>query len=511
MTEVPTKEQFEGGTVTNVCGISAEVSHEMAADISELSTLDMSDLLQRAGAIGACYAGVQYDLNSTWRRLRSGEFVGAHLCDHNCTLQVDGVATGGNYLCPASLSLNHGVSKKRLASADVIRTSIKNIEDGAREACTDFLRNELEAYCTRFRIPPVAAAAIRHVFSQPELEINLFGGNPEMHPEIAAIIRDLRAAGHRVCFTTTGRRLMRDAKFVEDLLKAPPAMIALSADDFDGADDIHRLSALPRDELLSDWKKVPWQRGQRQKAHEAIYVARLADEHREFPTLLFNVVLHPGNLAHADSIVAALREHFPGVLVNPFPLQSAFLHEEPTLQAEHAHALREFIDRMLREQVAAAHDPKLKMPWVARVHYWLMLQAVFDWAGNDLDAAMRMIAGYGIWRCYQDSAAGRYLQVGMGRPHQKRASEDQYPGGHLGCFWNNETVTNDADQAWDMDASSITRYMKAGKRALGAQAARSCPGCAFPRLNFDMISTETGMSPELLPFYFKRRKHALHF
>jgi hypothetical protein len=199
------------------------------------------------------------------------------------------------------------------------------------------------------------------------------------------------------------------------------------------------------------------------------------------------------------------------VLVNPYPAQSAFIHEAPSLQAEHVPMLRDLIDEMLAIQVAALRAGKKPSPLVPRLHYWLMLRAAFDVAGDDMQRAAHLIAGEGIWRCYQASAAGRYLQVGMGGHQSLHPSPTDYPGGHLGCFWNNETVTESEQKAWQMQPTEVTRYIETQKQALGRTAPNACPGCAFPRLTYDLLATETGMAAKLLPAYFKRRKETLGF
>jgi hypothetical protein len=90
-------------------------------------------------------------------------------------------------------------------------------------------------------------------------------------------------------------------------------------------------------------------------------------------------------------------------------------------------------------------------------------------------------------------------------------SQDQHPGGHLGCFWNNETVTKTGTQIWDLAPASVATYVDTEKQALGASAAKACPGCAFPRLTYDMLATETGMRTDLVPFYRRRREDAFGF
>lgn len=474
---------------------------------------EIQAMLERVGAFGGGFAAVQYDLNSTWRRLPSGTEVNAHLCDHNCTIVVRGEPTGGNYICPASLSLNHGVSRKWLAPAEVILRSIDALERGAETARGAFFAEKFAAYCAHFQIPADVSEAIRRSLDRPGLEVNLFGGNPEMHPEVDKIIGELRDRGHRVHFTTTGRRLMRDAAFVERLLEVQPHLIALSADDFDSPEQIRRLAGLSVEELKREWKSIRWEHGQRQKAYEAIYVANLSRRVPAFPRILFNMVIHPGNVRSVEAIVDVLSDEYPRVLVNPFPAQSAFLNDggEQALGADEAYVLRDLIDWMIKMQADVIRDPRSAIPVVNRLHYWLMLRSVFDLFGEDGEGAARMIVGDGIWRCYQDPAAGRYLQVGMGAKSQEKQGEDQHPGGYLGCFWNNETVTFGERQTWTMADSTVDNYLQVGKQALGNASARPCPGCAFPRLTYDMLATESGMNAALVPFYLSRRADVLGF
>jgi len=305
---------------------------------------------------------------------------------------------------------------------------------------------------------------------------------------------------------------MRDSAFLREILANPPSLIALSADDFDSPEDVQALADMSFDELRAAWKRIPRLHGQRRKAHEAIYTAKLAAATEGFPPILFNMVLHPGNIARASDMIAVLTREFPGVLINPFPAQSAFAYEDPALQAEHAAALRDFVDQMITAQTRQIQDGGSTEPFVPHLHYWLMLRAVFDWAGGDDAAAMRMITGDGIWQCYRESPAGFYVQVGLGADGQMRAADDQHPGGCLGCFWNKQTVTT-SGQLWsgEVDAPAVRQHIQIGKQALANQSPKPCPGCAFPRLVGHIISTETGMDPRLLPFYMAHRHQTLGF
>ncbi|HSX16890.1 MAG TPA: radical SAM protein [Patescibacteria group bacterium] len=474
--------------------------------INPEDTAAWQDTLVRAGAIGNSAFGVQFDLNAAWRHTE-GKVLSASFCDHNCTTEV------GNYTCLASSTLNVGVRPSSLTPAETILDSFGTLSEGIDAARADFFDGPFQAYSDTFNIPAAVATAMRASLDRPGFEVNLFGGNPELHPEVTTIIRELRGAGHDVHLTTTGGRFMRDANFLEQIVEHPPTLLALSADDFEGAEDIQHLAGLSLDELRAAWKAVPRLHGQRRKAHEAIYAAKLARNTEGFPKILFNMVLHPGNIANASSIVGALTTEFPDVIINPFPAQSAFSYdEEPALRVEHATALRDIIDRMIALQASAVQAGTSTAPYAPRLHYWLMLRAAFDIAGDDPAQAMNMITGDGIWQCYRDSPAGFYTQVGLGPEGEVRSSANQHPGGCLGCFWNKQTVT-DNRQVWGEAVTPpiIARYIKVGKPALAAESARPCPGCAFPRLVGHMISAETGMDPRLLPAYFDRRKQTLGF
>ena len=127
---------------------------------------------------------------------------------------------------------------------------------------------------------------MRLSMDRPGFEVNLFGGNPELHPEVADIIGELTASGHNVHFTTTGGSFMRSSQFLEQILEHPPSKLALSADDFDDESDIRALASMSLDELKAAWRKTPRLHGQRRKAHEAIYTAKLANTIDGFPPIL---------------------------------------------------------------------------------------------------------------------------------------------------------------------------------------------------------------------------------
>ncbi len=468
--------------------------------VETLGNHPWQEILQRAGATGNALFGIQFDLNAAWRK-SEGEVVAASFCDHNCTTEH------GGYNCLAAASLNVGIQPKSVAPASDVIQAVTGIAEGTRTAQASFFGSGFGDYRAAFDVPDDVAAAMQTLLDTSNVEVNLFGGNPELHPEVTQIIAALRGQGHTVHLTTTGGRFMRDKKFVDEIIANPPSLLALSADDFESADDIRWLASLPLEDLKAAWKQVPRGHGQRRKAIEAIYAARLAQEIDGFPPILFNMVLHDGNLPHANEMIATLAEAFPGAKINPFPAQNAFYYGEgPAIALQNGKILCDFIDGVINAHVQALQSGG-EIPYTPRLHYWLMLRAAFDYAGDNTAQALQLISGNGIWQCYRSEPAGFYLQAGLGPEGDQQQEPMQLPGGHLGCFWNRQTVTS-GEQIWGRRDLPVTtnHYIHAGKAALAAQSERPCPGCAFPRLTGSIIATESGMDPRLHPYYLARRK-----
>lgn len=161
------------------------------------------------------------------------------------------------------------------------------------------------------------------------------------------MIAKLKKAGHSVNLTTTGGRFLRDPEFPTEILKSPPHILALSADDFDNPEQITSLSNLDLEDILSQRNRIPFQFGQKRKALEAAYVTRLSQMHPGFPPILLNLVIHPGNIDRCEEVMVALRSHFPRALINPYPAQTAFYHGEPDFSPDHFPRLEQFIDNRI--------------------------------------------------------------------------------------------------------------------------------------------------------------------
>lgn len=442
--------------------------------------------------------GVQVDINAATNQTSTGQFTDAALCDHNCRIETDGVPTG-HYECPAAFTLNKGVNIKTLASAALIIEGIQKAAEGVRQFNQVFAGSPaFEKYAQKFQIGEGQRAVLRKLLRRPNIEVNCFGGNPELHPEILRIIAE--NSGMQVNLTTTGGIFMRNPSFVQKFLESPPALIALSADDFESAEHIRDLNALSLNELKARRNKISPLFGQRRKAHEAVYVGKVAQQFEQFPQILFNLVVHEGNIDQIENIIAALRDTFPRVIVNPYPAQSAFEYGAAVFRPEDLPKLEQFIDTRIDEHVG--RHPGI----VPRLHYWLMLKAVFNTYRADATTLGFALSGYETWKCYRNPGAGRYLQVGAS-PETHDGSK--IAGGHRNCFWNSKTVY-EPGQVWDSPPESTVIYMSEMEN-VAQNSSQPCPGCLMPRLAFDMVATEQGMNPEIVPAYLVLRKEAAGF
>jgi len=446
--------------------------------------------------------GIQIDLNIAWRKesaitarratllpIREG-----HICDHNCTIRSAKNPNGGGYACPAAYTLpeNRGLDPKSLASLDDVLTGIHTVSAGLQSLRPQFFR--------RLKNLGYSQEIIDGIARGPSLpEINLFGGNPEMHPRIHEIIAQLIQEGYSVTLTTTGKRFLTSPEFVRRIKEHPPTKLALSADDLPSdVDEIRRLAGLPQSELRKEYKKIPPTAGQKQKAVEAISVLNLSYQDPKFPPIILNFVLHPENIERAMEMMQVLGELYSNAQLNPYPAQSAFSGGPPILASDQLGTLEQIIDGVIERhftQLEGCVDFRV----VPRLHYHLLLKAVLLAYPNDPQKVSEILSGYGLWRCYGDPLlTARYIQIGAGEvqslhPNLGMDGETQSPGGHPGCFWNPETVTNSKITVWDSTPQQVRRHITVGMQQLAEKPQHPCPGCGFPRLVFDEPSVIAGI------------------
>ncbi|MFC1826900.1 hypothetical protein ACFLZQ_03095 [Thermodesulfobacteriota bacterium] len=446
--------------------------------------------LSQLGMIRPVSGGIQVDITAGLIKKNKGMLHGT-LCDHNCT------SINGHYDCPAAFTLNQGIDAGSLAPADFLLQGIDRAIQAVKIANERFLNEVFGTYCKKFKVPTevsgILAAAIRN---QP-IEINITGGNPELHPDIIEILTRLnKRADIVINLTTTGRKFMLDADFRHLVIENPPEVLALSADAFSSAVQVGELANKSPGELLSIWQSIPKTHGQKQKAVEALYIAvRL--KNNPTPHTGFNLVVHPGNIKQIEDIITALADNFPGFHIFPYPAQTGYLNTSGTFND--SDVLESFVDRMI-----AAHFNDI-LPITPRLQYWLILKAVFRVYNGNVQAIADMIGGRGLWHCYRNSGAIRYLQIGKGAS----PTNNIIGGGHLGCYWNMATITNEDKQVWDMDVPQIADYIFIGANMLARESQSPCSGCGFPRLLFDVVSTETGLNELLIQDYLiLRKQHA---
>ncbi len=457
---------------------------------------EIREHLFRLGMLSRASLGIQVDINAATQKYPDGAFSDAPLCDHNCRTQTAGKPTG-NYDCPAAATLNLGLTTRSLAPAELILRGVENSVIAGRRTNNLLAKSSLAPYFEQFQIPPDLRTIIQDHLVKGDTEVNVFGGNPELHPDVIAVIRELKSAGYIVNLTTTGGRLLRSPGFASEVIEVSPDVIAVSADDFQSPDQISSLASLGSDQIKRLWQSTPFVHGQRRKAIEAAFVANLSHLTPRFPTLLFNLVIHPGNINSIDSIIKALTHHHPNAKINPFPAQSAFLHSQSVFGSEQLDHLESFIDTMVSEH----SHPESQI--VRRLHYWLMLKAVFLAFPDNQSEILRHLSGYDTWKCYLAPGANRYIQIGAS---PETHDGTKIAGGHLSCFWNPRTIPTIGRQTWNMGPAEIEKYLNGGITEIAGRKPHPCPGCLFPRLNFDVISTELGMQPSLIPTYLTLRK-----
>lgn len=411
-------------------------------------------------------------------------------CDHHCTSE-------GNYVCPVARDY---VELTSLAPARYLACGIKNAAQALRQSRDIFLQYSFDDYAVDSCIPQEHAGVFKQLLwaSGKKVDVNLFGGEAGWHPGVCEVVSELKKeqGGFTVILTTTGSPLIKNKKLGERILSSQLDLIALSADGL-SAERIHELCAMDLEGIRREWSTIP-SCSQEKKAYEAIHAAKVA---KGRVSVMFNVVVHPGNIGEIMKILDALDQHFPLAKKNPYFAQSSFYHGDAVFAKEHEALLEKFSDSMINEQLKQVGQSKKFVP---RLHYWLLQKAAFEtFSGQELRLAL---SGYGLWKCYAAGRANAYLQIGK----SGKASDSGVFGGHLGCFWNDETVTLDDKQVWSMSNEEIHEYLS-NQHVLAQAAAKPCPGCSMPRLIGNAVSMELGMNPALKTKYLQLRKKHVGF
>jgi hypothetical protein len=467
------------------------------------------DFLLRTGMINATvFAGIQPDDCVVWRKLPSG-YQNFSLCNHSCVTEANGKPTGGNYICDASFVFADG-AKARFAPQREIVNWTKTVAVAQALARDMFFAKYSNHYCEEFKIPRSWACAIQAEITSADkkVEVNRFGGSPEMLPDCAGIIADCKEAGMVVNLTSPGRRFMTDKQFVQDIALNPPNILALSFDDMESV-ELTRIAKMDLDAIKSEWKTVSPLFGQRQKAYEGIYASRLMRDMGVPIKILFNVVIHPGNVGHLDDILATITECVPGSFANPYPAQS-FGCESSCWTSESLPALRSHVLNFITGTLEGRQGV------TKRLHYYIVLEAAFRRWSDNPKRLCEFMSGIGAWDFTLRPGAYRYAQIGKNMEVLNVRSEElPLPGGHLGCFWNPilglpEYVHNSSLE--ETAETLLTGMVKRGQQLATSQL---CPlirkSNIMPRLMFDMVATELGLPYDLVPEYLATRQEYAGF
>ncbi len=364
------------------------LSKEKTADTTEIG-----DFFKKTGMVGG--PGIQINIPVGWDlnyKSDAGLRKEGTFCDHHC-------AAEGKYVCPAAFSR---VDPDTFAPTEAIVEGIKTCGTALRMSREIFLNEDFDAYTARFNIPEAHADVMKEMLrdSGKKVDVNLFGGEPAFHKEIGDIASDLKKDSdpYTAILTTTGSPLVKSEVVAEKILSSPFDLIALSMDGL-SAEKINEFCSMDLNSIKEAANAIRTT-GSEKKACEAIYTAKLAEG--RIP-VMFNIVVHPGNLDGIYELIGALDDNFPRFQKNPYFAQSSFNRDVPVFNKEHAKHLGAFIEYMIDEQKRQIATDKRFVP---RLHYWLMMEAAYvTFKGN---ALLKALSGYDVWKCY-DAGKGRLI------------------------------------------------------------------------------------------------------
>ncbi len=472
---------------------------------------------------GNVFGGLQASIPVAQKLLPGGQIIDQDWCGHTCAIEAKGKKTGGKYVCFSSAALNPGIKPKTMAPASFIGELIAAEVESGYKYRDYYVRNVLPGQAKQFGIPEDVTLMLGQELTDPKkkFEVNLFGGDPDEHPEIDKIITQAQNLGTTVVnLTSTMRRLITDQKFVEALSTHQPNIMAVSLDDIP-IEALRRMAEMSLEELKTEWKRALKEEplhGQRQKAIEGIHAGVLMREQGWTSKLLFNMTIHPGNVSIFVDMHRELAELFPGCLANPYHVQGGHANEETVFPTS---SLSDFeqLNNWLIEQTLAG-NPNISK----RLHYYLFMRAIFDTLREDPEAVAKWIFGYESWTCFRGEGASRYSQFGasplawpgteplvqIGKDTLRIQGNKQYPGGHRGCFWNKTTVTEPEQIGTNGD---LMGYLTKGifQLANSANENNKCQGCIMPRLIFDLLCLMSGMNQRLIPNFIALRRQYVGF
>lgn len=431
----------------------------------------------------------------------------AQLCNFHCDTHHNGELTGGKYKCPAAAfdPANTGTKLSTLTPADTLVSLISTYVKGVELAHSRFMTDYFDDYCRVAKIPFVAKDRIRLLIAgKGVVRVNLFGGNSEVHREILKIIHELLNLGVKVDWTTVGAKIFLEERFLEQLFFSPPTTICMSLDEADSPEQLRSYFEMSTDELKKAYQQTPVVWGQRRKLIAAIGAARKLRDTRFPTTILFNNVVHQGNIGWINELEEIIHYYIPSAMINFYFAQTAFENKEGIWTREQVIQCEEFVDYMIENTVA------LSRPWLTtRLHFWLAMKAIFVAYEGQYELIRDALCGHHVWDCFTGpSFAG---QIGGTYPDKLVTINAPVVELTGNCFWNADTVNNGSLLA---TPEEVRGYLLSGRVALAkkAESKKKCGGCTFPRLMDDEIGMVFGLRAAILNVYLALRdKYVFRF
>jgi hypothetical protein len=367
---------------------------------------------------------------------------------------------------------------------------------GIEVAMRDFLNNGyFDSYCDIAQIPPYARPVIRGLVEQKgKIKVNMFGGNSEVHDEMPEIMRELKDKGYSVDFTTVGAAFMEEG-YIEKIHKADPDFVALSIDDALDYEDLVRMFEMSLPQLKERFSDTPFKNGQARKVPAAIYAAKLSQQEKLKSKLLFNTVVKPQNIRWITGLAKLVETYLPGSLVNFYPAQTAIWNKSGEFSQEEVELFEQLIDWMIEQNLNG------NAVTTKRLHFWLMLKAIYDVWPGEYQRISNALSGWGIWTCYRwPSFCG---QLGGSFESIDQDNIPLHPPMVGNCFWRENTVNSGKPFETPKEAAF---YLLEGRKKIASKVLNKCPGCTFPRLMDDEICALPSLEPaELRQAYIARR------
>ena len=473
-----------------------------------MKNLALRERLKMLGVMGDASGGVQIDIAVGMR----ADGVERPMCDHNCTEEH------GGYDCPAAFTHkeNQGAKRTSMPPGSLMIDRVNFAAMGVGQTVEWFLQRHFDSHCVQFEIQDEdVKEALWIGLLKGKIIINIFGGEPLLYPDIIPLLGALNGRGYTVNLTTTGRKLL-EPKFASLFHEVEPAVLALSLDDLT-ISELRRRSAMTSAQIRDEWSTVRRKhpmRGQAQKALEAVYVLRYYQERGGYSgRLLLNMVLHKGNIDYVREMFEVVEQCSPGTVLNPYPAQAAFYGAHGSFGPHELEKFEHFVDWSIEQ----SKDPTARI--VKRLPHWLLHKAAFDCYRDDPQKMADAVAGWDVWRCYNQFGAGFFVQVGQAPEGETTIPIQQlkggaalvrHPGGRLGCYWNSRTVTESRQYEGSRE---VFDYLAHGMKALSDKASDPCRGCRMPRLDsLHLGILEAGIvldDPALKSRYIElRREHA---